>query len=92
MVVGQYILVRAYQSIDPSSVPDLWKDQFMMRYCTALMKRQWGSNLIKFEGMQLPGGVSFNGAKIYDDAVEEITKIEEEMVWKYSLPPMGTIG
>jgi len=78
--------------MDPATVTDLWKDIFLMRYATALMKRQWGSNLTKFEGMQLPGGVTYNGAKIYDDAVEEITKIEDEMIWRYSLPPMGTIG
>jgi hypothetical protein len=57
-----------------------------------LIKRQWGTNLTKFEGLQLPGGVTFNGRQIYDEAQAEITKLEEEMITNYSLPVMDMIG
>ena len=62
------------------------------RYTTALIKQQWGANLIKFEGMQLPGGVTLNGRQIYDDAVTEINSIEEEMQLKYEMPPEFYMG
>jgi hypothetical protein len=90
--VGEFLLVEAYQVVDPDVFVDVWKDQWLMRYCTALIKRQWGSNLTKFTGMQLPGGVQFNGEKIYNDSVEEITKLEEEMINSYSLPVLDMIG
>jgi len=89
---NEYLLVEAYQIIDPTEYVDVWKDQWLMRYATALIKRQWGSNLTKFTGMQLPGGLTFNGEKIYNDAVEEITKLEDEMITSYSLPVMDLVG
>ena len=65
---------------------------FLKQYATALIKRQWGENLKKFEGVQLPGGVTLNGKAIYDEAVEEILRIEEQMSLKWELPPDGFIG
>ena len=65
---------------------------FLKRYATALIKRQWGANLIKFEGMQLPGGVTLNGRQIYDDAVNEIKDVEEQMQLKYEMPPDFFMG
>lgn len=90
--IGEYILVEAYQIVDPDVYADVWKDQWLARYATALIKRQWGSNLTKFIGMQLPGGLQFNGQKIYDDAVAEIDKLEQEMISSYSLPVLDMIG
>jgi hypothetical protein len=58
---------------------DVWGDRFLKKYSTALIKMQWGNNLKKFAGVQLPGGVTLNGKEIYDEAVEEIAKLEEEM-------------
>lgn len=89
---NEYLLVEAYQIIDPTEYVDVWKDQWLMRYATALIKRQWGSNLTKFTGMQLPGGLTFNGEKIYNDAVAEITDLEDKMISSYSLPVMDMIG
>lgn len=89
---GEFLLIEAYQVIDPEIYQDVWKDQWLMRYSTALIKRQWGSNLTKFTGMQLPGGVSFNGEKIYNDAVAEIQQLETEMISSYSLPVMDMVG
>lgn len=89
---GEYLLVEAYQVVDPDVYPDVWKDRWMMQYATALIKRQWGSNLTKFTGMQLPGGLTFNGQKIYDDAVAEIEELEKNMITSYSLPVMDMVG
>ena len=90
--VGEYLLVEAYEVVDPEVYVDVWKDQWLMRYATALIKRQWGSNLTKFTGMQLPGGVQFNGEKIYNDSIQEIEKLEAEMINSYSLPVLDLIG
>ena len=89
---NEYLLVEAYQIIDPTEYVDVWKDQWLLRYATALIKRQWGSNLTKFTGMQLPGGLTFNGEKIYNDAVAEITDLEDKMISSYSLPVMDMVG
>jgi len=88
----EYIIVDAYQILDGDTYTDLWGDRWLSRYATALIKRQWGSNLTKFEGLQMPGGITFNGAKIYDDAESEIQKLEEEMIVNYSLPVQDMIG
>lgn len=89
---GKYIIVEAYQIVDPTTYTDVWSDRWLQYYATQLIKRQWGSNLTKFEGLQLPGGVTFNGMKIYDDADAEIKRLEEEMITNYSLPVMDMIG
>lgn len=92
VATGEYIIIDAYQITDPDTYSDVWGDRWLIRYATALIKRQWGSNLTKFEGMQLPGGLTFNGVKIYDDAESEIQKLEEEMIVSYSLPVQDMIG
>jgi len=92
VVVGNYLLVQAYEVIDPDTFTDAWGDRWLAKYATALIKKQWGSNLTKFSGLQLPGGVTFNGEKIYDDADAEVQKMEEEMISGYSLPVMDMIG
>jgi len=90
--VGQYLLVEAYELVDPNTYTDVWADRWLQYYTSQLIKRQWGTNLTKFEGLQLPGGVTFNGRQIYDEAQAEITKLEEEMINNYSLPVMDMIG
>ena len=70
----------------------IYNDMFLKKYLTALIKRQWGINIKKFDGMQLPGGVTMNGQQIYDEAVQEIEKIEEEVQLKYEMPPAFFIG
>lgn len=90
--VGEYLVAEVYNIVDPETYADVWKDRWLMRYTTALIKRQWGSNLTKFSGMQLPGGVQFNGDKIYNDAVEEIDMLEKEMIYTYSLPVQDMVG
>jgi len=92
VTVGQYLIVEAYQVVDPVEFPDVWSDWWLQTYATQLIKRQWGSNLSKFSGIQMPGGVTFNGDKIYMDAQREIEKLEAEMIRSYSLPVMDMIG
>lgn len=90
--VGDYFIVEAYQVVDPDLYTDVWKDRWLLRYATCLIKQQWGQNLKKFEGMKLPGGLTFNGQKIYDEAVEERNALEKEMITSYSLPVTDMIG
>lgn len=90
--VGEFIVVQAYEVVDPTVYSDVWSDRWLSVYCTALIKKQWGNNLKKYNGMQLPGGVSFNGQQIYQEAVDEIKELENEMVTNLSLPAMHMIG
>lgn len=89
---GEYLLVEAYEVIDPDVYTDAWGDRWLQNYCTAKIKYQWGSNLTKFTGMSLPGGVQFNGERILQDAQEEIQKMEQEMISSYSMPVLDMIG
>jgi len=90
--IDDWIVVECDKIIDPATFTDVWSDMFLKRYNTALMKQQWGQNLIKFEGLQLPGGVTMNGRQMYDDAKEELDKIGEEMQLRYELPVDHLIG
>ena len=92
VVIGQYVVVECYRIIDPTSYADVYNDYFLKKYATALIKQQWGQNLLKFEGMQMPGGVSFNGRQLFDDAKEEITKLEEELRLNWEQPVDFFIG
>jgi len=80
MTVGEYIIIEAYDVIDPDTYSDVWSDRWLQNYTASLVKEQWGSNLTKFTGMQLVGGVSFNGEQILADAKEERRLMEEEAV------------
>ena len=92
IVEGYYLVIEAYQVVDPETYSDVWSDRWLQRYATQLIKKQWGSNLTKFNGVQLPGGITFNGTQIYNDAHEEIDKLEAEMINSYSLPVADMIG
>ena len=90
--IDDFIVAECYTITDPSSFSDVYGDMFLKKYVTSLFKKQWGQNLIKFEGLQLPGGVTLNGRQLYDDATQEIEKIEEEVQLKYQLPDDFMIG
>jgi hypothetical protein len=90
--VGDYLIIEGYQAVDPETYDDIYNDIFLKKYLTSLLKRQWGTNLIKFEGMQLPGGVTLNGRQMFDDANAEIQALEEQMDSKYSFPPDFYVG
>jgi len=90
--VGTILIIEAYRALDPATYPQVYNDMFLKKYATALIKQQWGSNLKKFTGVTLPGGITLDGQTIFSEATEEINKIEEEMSLKYELPPDGYIG
>lgn len=89
---GQFLVVECYQVVDPTEFRDVWNDRWLQRYVTAQIKQQWGSNLTKFTGMTLPGGVQFNGQAILDEATVEIKDLEQEMIFSYSLPSSDMVG
>jgi hypothetical protein len=90
--VGEIIILDCWQQMDGNEFNRVWNDRFVKKYLTALMKRQWGMNLIKFQGVKLPGGVELNGRQIYDDGQKEIDDILQEMPTTYELPPLDMIG
>lgn len=89
---GNYIVVEAYQVVDPDVYADAWNDRWLQRYASCLIKQQWGQNMKKFRGMKLPGGLEFNGQQIYDEATQEREELEKEMIYTYSLPATDMIG
>lgn len=90
--VGDYLLIEAYEVINPDVYTDAWGDRWLQEYASAKIKYQWGTNLTKFTGLTLPGNVQFNGEKILDDAKAQIDKLEQEMISSYSLPVVDMIG
>lgn len=92
ITVGEYLVVEAYQIVDPDEFTDVWKDRWLLKYATALIKKQWGNNLKVYKGLMLPGGLTFNGQEIYDEAVAEIQEMEAEMINTYSLPLNDMVG
>lgn len=90
--IGQYIIVEGYQTINPNEYTNVYNDMLLKKYLTALLKKQWGTNLLKFEGMTLPGGVTLNGRAIYEDAIADIEKIETDFDTKYQMPADFFIG
>jgi hypothetical protein len=90
--VDDYIIAEAYKKVDPDTFTDVYNDRWLQRYVTCLFKVQWGSNLTKFIGMQLPGGVQFNGEQILQQGLDEKLKLEDEMITSYSLPVHDMTG
>jgi len=91
-VTDQYIVLDCYRIVNPNDFPKIYNDFWLKRYLTALIKRQWGQNMIKFNGVQLPGGISLNGRQLYEDAIRELEEIERALKTEYELPPMDMIG
>ena len=89
---GSFIIIECYRKLDPNSYTDVYNDMFLKKYATALIKKQWGANLIKFQGVQMLGGVQMNGEIIYQQADEEIKLLEEQMLNGFGLPADMMIG
>jgi hypothetical protein len=87
-----FIVLDCYRILDPNDFTQVYNDSFLKMYLTALIKRQWGQNLIKFNGVKLPGGIEMNGRQIYDDAERELQAIKQRMASEYELPPYDFIG
>ena len=92
LTADDYLIIECYRILDPTDFTKVYNDRFVKRYYTALLKRQWGQNLIKFQGVKLPGGIELNGRQMYDDAQLEIDKINEEMLRSYEIPPLDMIA
>jgi Asp-tRNA(Asn)/Glu-tRNA(Gln) amidotransferase A subunit family amidase len=89
---NDFLVLECYRAIDPTADTAVYNDLWMKRYMTALVKRQWGANLIKFKGAQLPGGITMNGEFIYNEGKAAVEKLEEEMLTVYETMPLDMIG
>ena len=87
-----WIIMDCYRALNPADFTRVWNDSFLKKYLTQLVKRQWGQNLLKFQGVKLPGGVELNGRQIFDDAQKELDNIKEQMSNTYELPPLDMVG
>jgi len=87
-----FFVIDCFRILDPDDFTRVYNDPFLKRYFTALCKKQWGQNLIKFQGVQLPGGIQLNGRQIYDDGVRELDEIRAKMATDYEMPPLDMIG
>ena len=90
--VDDYLVFDVFKALDPNASTGVWNDSFLKRYVTQLVKRQWGQNLMKFQGVKLPGGVELNGRQMYDDAEKELQIIRDQMSNTYEIPPLDMIG
>ena len=92
LVVDDYLIIDCWRILDPTDFTRVYNDRFLKLYLTALMKRQWGANMMKFQGVKLPGGVELNGEKIYEEAKIELDWIRDKMMLEYEAPPLDMIG
>ena len=92
VTADEYIVIDCYRKLDPTTYTDVYNDMYLKRYATSLIKKQWGANLSKFNGVAMLGGVTMNGEQIYTQAIEEITRLEEQIQLAFELPPMHMIG
>jgi hypothetical protein len=92
LIADQYLIIECYRILDPNNFTKVYSDSFLKMYFTSLVKKQWGQNLIKFQGVKLPGGVELNGRQIYDDAVKELEVIRQRMMSEYETAPFDMIG
>ena len=90
--LDNFLVLDCYRALDPTSFTQVYNDPFLKLYLTALMKRQWGQNLIKFRGVKLPGGIELNGREIFDDAERDIESLRSRMASEYELPPYDFVG
>ena len=87
-----FYVIDCHRALDPESFTQIYNDSFVKKYLTAMIKRQWGQNLIKFNGVKLPGGIELNGRQIYEDAMRDLEDIKQRMSMEYELPPFDMIG
>jgi len=87
-----YIVIECMSIIDPATYADVYNDLYLKKYLTALIKRQWGANMMKFDGFQLPGGITMNGRQMFEDAIEEIAGLEEECRLMWAMPDNFLMG
>lgn len=89
---GEFVVIDCVRALDPVNWTKIYNEMWVKDYATAMIKKQWGQNLTKFQNVQLPGGVTLNGEKIYSDATEELTALDEQLRSTYEFPPLDMIG
>ena len=92
ITVGEYLVIECFRKLDPTVMTDVYNDIYLKRYVTALIKKQWGANLLKFRGTKLPGGLELNGREIYDEGVKELSDLRDRSSMDYEMPPLDFIG
>ena len=92
IAAGKFLIIDCFKALDPEDFTKIYNHLWVKDYCTQMIKRYWGQNMIKYEGVQLPGGITLNGPKIYDDAVNELEKLDKQLRDQYELPPLDMIG
>ena len=90
--IGEYLIIEAYRKLDPTTWTDIYNDLWLKKYATALIRRQWGENLMKFNGVTMLGGVTMNGGSIYEAAQQEIQLLEEQSKTTWEEPLLFDIG
>jgi hypothetical protein len=90
--VGTNVIAEGYKAIDPETYESVYNDRWLKEYVTSLFKRQWGDNMKKFGGIQLPGGLTLNGKETFDEATADIQRLETEMQDRYELPVQFLVG
>ncbi len=91
-LADQFIVIRAWRALQPDTWTEIYNQMWLKDYATAKIKKQWGTNLTKFQNVQMPGGVTLNGEMIYNDAVEELKILDETLRSTYETPPLDMIG
>ena len=92
VVIDQYILIKAWRALDPTTWTEIYDNMWVKDYVSAKIKKQWGSNMTKFQNVQMPGGVTLNGEMIYNDAVQELKDLDEQLRSEWETPPLDMIG
>ena len=92
MTAGNFLTIECYVALSPTTYPEIFNDILLKKYVTASIKQQWGANLSKYTNVTLPGGLSYNGSEIYQQATDEMNQIEESLSDKYELPPDMSVG
>ena len=91
-LLDTFIVIKAWRALDPTTWTEIYNQMWVKDYTTAKIKKQWGQNLTKFTGVQMPGGVTLNGEMIYNDAVDELKRLDEELRMVWETPPLDMIG
>lgn len=92
VVIDQYLLIKAWRALDPTTWTEIYDNMWVKDYVSAKIKKQWGSNMTKFQNVQMPGGVTLNGEMIYNDAVQELKDLDEQLRTEWETPPLDMIG
>lgn len=89
---GHWVIIEAYRVMDPRVFPEIYNDMTLKKYVTAQIKQQWASNLLKYQGVALPGAITLNASEMWAQSTKEIEDIETTMQARFEIPPYFTVG